>query len=451
MEPANKPPVKGKEKTAVEFLPDADEMERSPLPPFARITLRVLLGAFITFGLWATFSDLDMVVIGKGRLVNQVPNVVVQPLETAVVQTINVRAGQVVKKGDVLATLDPTFTQADESQLRTRLRSIETQQAGLSAELTGGRGVPAATAPAGAATDADAQLQAQLSIERQANYRAQLTRMEEAVVRLKASIETNRRDADVLAQRLVSVREMEAMQEKLMAQNYGAKLQLLQAQDKRLEVEREVLLTQNKMTELRSELASAEAEKAAFVKNWRQKTMEEMLNASRERSDLAEQLQKAGRRQNLINLVAPQDGVVLEVAKLSPGSIARATEPFFTIVPVGTQMEAEVEIEAADVGYLKTGESVHMKLDAFPFQKHGGLDGKLRTLSRDAFRRDGPNGSSTYYLGRIAYGNAKLKNMKGELLPGMTVSAEMVVGKRSVISYLLWPLTKSVVESAREP
>ncbi|WP_377702472.1 HlyD family type I secretion periplasmic adaptor subunit [Pseudoduganella sp. UC29_71] len=455
MEPANKPPVNAKPAAKqagkeVEFLPDADEIELRPLPAFARITLPVLALALTAFVVWASLSELEQVVVARGRLINPLPNIVVQPLETSIVQKIEVRVGQVVRKGERLATLDPTFVQADEDQLRSKLRSLTTQSDALAQELSG-----KAATPAAGGSDADGRLQANLASERRANFQAQLKRMEENIARLQASAETNRHDQEVLAARLKSVREMETMQEKLVAQQYGARMQLLAAQDKRLEVERDQLLTKNKALEIQRELASLQAEKAAFDRSWRQKAMEDMLVISRERSDVQEQLQKADKRHQLVSLVAPADGVVLEIAKLSSGSIVREAEAFFTLVPLSAQLEAEVQIDALDVGYMKPGDLVHVKVDAFPFQRHGDISAKVRTISQDAFRRDSAQaqGLDAYYLGRIALGDKPLRAMPAHarLLPGMTLSAEIVVGKRTVLSYLLWPLTKAVSESAREP
>jgi HlyD family secretion protein len=447
MEPTNKPSV-SKRGPVVEFLPDADEIERSPLPRYIRLTLHTMVAAVVVFVLWATFSEVDQIVTAKGKLVNPTQNVVVQPLETALVQEVHVRLGQVVKKGEVLATLDPTFTRADAEQLRVRLRSLENQAQGLQSEIAG-------RANGNKATDADSLLQAQLSSERSANYQAQLAKLEQNVARLRSTAETNRRDQVTLAMRVKSLREMEAMQEKLVAQNYGARLHLLEAQDKRLEVERDLNLANNREHELKNELAAAEAERNAFDKAWRQKTMEDLLGATRERDALNEQLQKAGKRFELIKLVAPVDGVVLEIAKLSPGSVIKEAEAMFTLVPLGGKLEAEVQIDAMDVGYVKLGDHTEVKLDAFPFQKHGALKASVRMIAEDAFRRDGSNPASpeAYYVSRIDLGNSKLKKLaaRERLLPGMTVSAEIVVGKRTVVSYLLWPLTKALDESIREP
>jgi HlyD family secretion protein len=441
--------AKFKGKTEVEYLPDADEIERSPVPRMAQLTLQVLILAFVAFAIWASLSQLDKVVVAQGRLVNPLPNVVVQPLETSIVQSVDVRVGQVVKKGDQLAALDATFAHADESQLQTRLESLETQVQGLEKELSGVAPLPAAGG------NADSRLQADLLTERRANYKAQQVRMLEMAAKLRASLTTNRQDQQQLASRLRSVREIEAMQEKMVAQKYGAPVQLLEAQQRSKEVERDLALARNKEQEIRREMAGADAEMTAFEKGWRQKAMEEMLTMSRERDAIKEQLQKADKRSRLVILTAPLDSVVLEIAKLSPGSIVKEAETFFTLVPLNVVMEAEVRIDSMDVGYIKLGDPVRIKLDAFPFQKHGMLDGTVRTISEDAFKREAPEktGSDAYYMSRIALKATTLKNLaeSSRLLPGMTLSAEVVVGQRSVMSYLAWPLTKGLNEAVREP
>ncbi len=437
-------------KTVVEYLPDADEIERSPVPRIAQFTVHALVTALIAAGVWATLAEVDQVVTAQGRLVNPLPNVVVQPLETSIIQSVDVRPGQVVRRGDLLAHLDATFVAADESQLRVRLESLQTQIQSLEEELSGD-----AAAVARAPT-ADTRLQASLQGERRANYRAQQIRLAETAAKLRAALATNRQDQQLIASRLRSLREIEGMQEKMVAQKFGAPLQLLEAQQRTKEVERELELVASREQEIRREVAAFEGEKSAFERGWRQKTMEDLLGITRERDALKEQLEKADKRQKLVTLVAPVDGVVLEIAKLSPGSIVREAETFFTLVPLNVTLEVEAQIDSADVGYIKPGDEVRVKLDAFPFQRHGALEAKVRSLSQDAFRREPSARSSAqdaYYLTRILLGPEGLKNMKPDahLMPGMTLTAEVVVGKRSVLSYLAWPLTKGLNEAIREP
>jgi HlyD family secretion protein len=442
--------VKGaSDKTAIDFLPDADEIERRPLPPMARITVHLLIAALLSFFTWAWLSEVDMIVNAKGRLVTPLPNIVVQPLETSIVQTIDVRPGQVVKKGDRLATLDPTFAAADGSQLKSKLDSLNTQWAGLDAELSGGK------VEREGAESPDSKIQSRLSKERQASYGSQIRRQTESIARLRSSLETARRDEEGQMARVKGLKEMEAMTDDLVSKKLAVKSRLLDVRDRLMEAERGTELARNRQIEIRRELSALEAEKAAYETGWRQKLLEEMLAVSRERDAISDQLQKANLRQSRVVLTAPADAVVLDVAKLSPGSIVKEAEPFFTLVPISDVLEAEVQIDSLDIGYVKIGAKASLKIDAYPFQKHGTLEGSLRTVSQDAFRREPTAAVTTdaYYGGRIALGSSKLEEMppNATLLPGMTLTAEILVGKRSVLSYLLWPLTKAAKESIREP
>ncbi|MBS0368146.1 MAG: HlyD family type I secretion periplasmic adaptor subunit [Proteobacteria bacterium] len=437
----------GSEEAAVDFLPDADEVEQRPLPRSARITLHALLAALLCFVVWAMVSDVDLVVVARGRLVTPLPNIVVQPLETSIIQQINVRQGQIVRKGEPLATLDPTFTAADEAELRTRLHSLNNQLEQLEGSLAGRK----VGKPEGA--DADSRLQVDLSGERQASYGAQVRKLRETIEQTRAAMETNRRDQQVLASRVKVLKDMAAMQEQLVAEKYAVRSRLLDAQDRLLEAERSLQLATNKDAELRRELAAQEAEKASFETGWRQKLMEEVLAVSRERDAVAEQLQKAGKRHRMVVLSSPSDAVVLEIAKLSQGSVAKEAEPLFTLVPLGAALEAEVEVDSMDVGYLKVGDTAHLKFDAYPFQRHGTVPAQLRTISEDAFRKEAAGSATAFYTSRLRLDGGQLKRMPehARLLPGMTLSAEIVVGKRSVMSYLVWPLVKALDESIREP
>jgi HlyD family secretion protein len=451
MEPANKSSVTALDPTDVEFLPDADEIERRPLPPYARITVHALAAMLVCFLAWASFAEIDEVVKAQGRLATPLSNIVVQPIETSIIRSIDVRVGQVVKKGERLATLDPTDADADQAQLRLKFDSLDTQVKRLNAELAG-KAAPVETGT----VSADTQLQDRLAGERRANFAAQVLRLNENIAKTRAALETNLRDQQVLGDRTRSLREVETMQERLVDQKFGAKVNLLDARNKRMEVERDYTLAKNQEPEIRRELAGLDAEKQAFVNGWRQKIMEDMLSLTRDRDATAEQLKKGSLRRDKVMLTAPVDAMVQDIAKLSQGSVAQAAEKMFTLVPLGTALDAEVQIDSLDVGHVKQGDVAHIKLDAFPFQKHGTLDARVRTLSEDAFKRDTPNpetGTDAYYVSRLDLGKDMLKNMDphARLLPGMTLTAEIVVGKRTVLSYLLWPLTKGLDEAIREP
>jgi len=442
-------PKQTSNRTAIDFLPDADEIERRPPPFVARLTLHVLLLGFLSFLIYASLSELEVIVTAKGRLITTQPNIILQPLDTAIIQSINVKTGQIVHKGDVLAELDPTFTRADESQLKTKLDSLNTQWESINAELNGRKG------QSGKGSASDNEIQSNLSNERQANYISQVKKQDETIARLRSTLESAQRDEIAMTSRVKILQEMESMTKDLVEKKLAITSRLLESQDRLLEAQRSLQQVKSKQAEVMRDLAAAQAEKSAFQTGWRQKMLEELLSISRERDSIKDQLEKASRHNSLVSIIAPTDAVVLEMAKLSQGSIIREAESFFTLVPISDTLQAEVQIDSADIGLLHTGDSGGIKIDAFPFQKYGTLQGKLSQISQDSFRRDanaGPSGES-YYTAKLQLSKQTLANMPphAKLLPGMSLSAEIVVGKRTIMSYLIWPLVKASSESLREP
>ena len=282
---------------AVDFLPDADALERKRLPTGFTTTLYLLVGLLAAAVLWATLCELDVVVTARGRLVTQTPNIVVQAYETAQITSLDVRAGQVVRKGQVLAVLDPTFVSADLTQARDRLASLDAELHRLEQEQAG-------QAYGGAGSNRDAVLQSRLQADRKASYQARMARLDENLGRVQAGITTNQGEIGALESRMKSLREIESMQEALTAQNFQSRIKLLESRERRQEVERELLSVGHRSQELRRQLAEAQAEKLAFAQEWRQKSTEDLVAVRRERDSVAEQVRKADRRNQLIRLLA---------------------------------------------------------------------------------------------------------------------------------------------------
>ena len=439
----------------VDFLPDADAIEQRPLGGVTRWTLYTLACLILAILTWASLAKIDEVVVASGKIVTVRPNLVVQPIETSIIQSIDVRVGQVVRKGQQLAALDPTFVVADETQLREKLASLNARAGRLESELAGGshpdlHGV-------GVGRTAEEQLQARIREARDASYRARLMQFDETLEKLRASLVTNQSDQQMLTSRVKLLKEMENMQARLLEQNISARQRYLEAQDKRLEVDRDLTVAQHREIEIRSEIAAEQAEREAFVKEWSQKTMEELVQVRDERDGIADQLQKATKRHTLVRLVTPADAVVLDIAKHSVGSVIREAETLVTLVPLDVPLEAEVQINATDIGFVKVGDLARIKLDAFPFQKHGTLTGTVDVISDDAFAHDPSQGhvpgqSNVYYLARVSLGNVHLEHVGRDfkLIPGLTLQAEIKVGRRVVISFFLYPLIRSLDEGIRE-
>ncbi len=343
----------------------------------ASLAVYLCAGLVVSVLAWAAWAEIDVRVAGRGRLVNTSQNIVVRPLDAGVLNTVRVTPGQVVAKGDVIATLDPTFAGADLSQLAGRDLALRAQVERLRSQV----GDP--TQGAGAlAQQAD---QRALLADRQAAHAARLKQYDETIARLKAALEGNLADQRVTAERTRSLLDLEQMLEKLVAENFGAQARVLETRERRLEAERELTLARNRQSELEREIRVTEAERQSYVTDFRQRVREELTQAVRDSDEVRDQLSKAQRRADLVTLTAPQDAVVLEVRQTSIGSVLNPAEVFAVLVPLGEDLLAEVDIDPADVGEIRVGDRVRIKLDAYPFQKFGVLEGTLQTVSGDAF------------------------------------------------------------------
>jgi hemolysin D len=431
------------------LAPQATEIEARVPPAAARGTLYALVGFIVIALLWATLAHVDRVVTAQGRLITRGQALVVQALETSVVRSVDVRVGQSVKKGERLVTLDPTFAEADVSQVKQRVESIAAEVARLEAEVAGKTYKRAGGSP-------EEVTQADLHEKKMGEYEARLSGYKADIARLEADAAGTRRSLAVIEQRLQSLRQIEAMKSDLKDKQYVSQMGLLEARAQRLEAEQAFEDSSSKSKQLVEQLVQTRAQLDVFVKGWRQKTLDDLVRARRERDGLREQLTKMERRGTLVTLTAPYDATVLEINKRSVGSVAKEAEPILTLVPEGDEIEVELQIAAEDVGFVRKGDPVRVKIDAFPFQKHGTLDGTLSVIGADSIAIDpagGGRGSRAYYPSRAATLQGQLRAVPTDtrLTPGMTVTGEIRVGTRSVISYFAYPLIKAFDEGIREP
>jgi HlyD family secretion protein len=155
-----------------------------------------------------------------------------------------------------------------------------------------------------------------------------------------------------------------------------------------------------------------------------------------------------------VRLTAPERSMVLTVAKLSVGSVLKEGDTLLMLAPMDAPLEAEVQVSSRDVGFVRPGDPVTMKIDAFNFAEHGVVEGKVNWISEDAFTTD-DNGVVTpaYYRVRISVDAIKLIDVPStfRLIPGMTLVADVKVGTRALGTYLIGGMVRGVGEAMREP
>lgn len=432
---------------AVPFQDPLDRVLAEPPPPILRGVHWLVAALFAALVGLAAVAQVDVVVTGAGRLAPDAPPIVLQPMERAVIREIRVRPGEAVRRGDVLALLDPSFAEADRAALAAQRQALAATQARLQAELAG---LPAPEAP-----DRDARLQAALQAQRAAFVAARLEAIGEELEGQRAAIRALAEAEAAAAEQVAVARDVEALRARLLEGQIGSRLALLDARARRIAAEQQRDQDRARLVALRHALAQKLAERQGFLDDWRRQAMEELARVGADLARVEESLAKATRLAELTIVVAPADGTVLEVARRSAGSVLREAEPLVTLVPAGAPLIAEVTLRSADTGHVRPGDAVVVKVDAFPFQRHGGIAGRLRAVAQDSRAEEGAPAAPGVALHRaqVALDAAALRGLPAGAapMPGMTVTAEVHVGARSLLATLLQPLLRGARESLREP
>ena len=423
-------------------------------PTRQHLILYTLIGIIVVSIGLSAIVKLDRVVTSVGRIVPTAGSMYVSPFDTGIVRQVNVKAGDVVRKGQSLATLDPTFTHADLLELQQKSASDEAAVARLQAELSGQPYRYSAQDPYQA-------LQGGIWNKRQAEYRSNLADFDGKIHGAAAQVAQYRANSQEYAKRLTLAQGVEKLYEPLLEKGYVSKLQLMQATDERMEMGRLQADAQNQMAALGQTLTSLQAQRQAFIEKWHSDIGTELVTVNNDLDSTRQRLEKAQKLSDLSSLDAPADAIVLKVGKVSPGSVAggggQATpgqDPLFTLVPLDAIQEADVNVSAEQIGFIKVGDPVNLKLDAYRYTQHGTAKGVIKTISEGSFTTDDNNTPvPPYFKVRVAITEAKLRNVPSgfRLIPGMTLAGDIMVGRRTILSYLVEGGLRTGSEAMREP
>lgn len=431
---------------ALEFQNDLDALVAAPVPLVLRAWPAVGAGLVAALVVAAALTRADVVVTASGRLTADVPPVVLQPVGAAVLRELRVRPGETVREGEILAVLDSTFTAADRDALLVRRRALSAERDRLQAELSG---VAAPEKPG-----AEAALQGALGVERASVLAARRAAMDANLAAITAAAHAEEQAGAGLEERLAVAREIEAMRGKLAEDRIGSRLTLLEARAGRLAVEDEARQHTARLAELATRARAAAADRDAFLRDWQRETLERLAAVGPDLAGVEEQLAKAERLDAMTLLKAPRDGVVLETIRRAPGSLVREGDAVVSLVPSGVPLIAEIGLRSADVGSVSPGTPARLKIDSFPWRRHGSLEGTLRAVSRESWAPEGQPGATAMHRGQIVLTDAAaLHDLApgSQPLPGMTLQAELKTGTRSVLDFFLEPLVRGLRESLREP
>lgn len=447
--PSNAPP----DQVVRLFQSETSEIIEAPEPRGVRSMVYVLGAFLLSLVVISLVTQLDRVVTSvTATIVTTRPTVVMQALDPSIIKTIDVREGQRVKAGDLLATLDPTFATADVDTLKLQIASLNAQIARCEAELANRPFVPEDSPDPAIARYG--QLQKSYYLERKEQFDSQLRAYDAQIAQANATIAKFQNDETRYADRAKLAKEVEQMRATLAAAQVGSRLNLLSATDQKTEMLRYVEYDHNSLVESQHQLQSTTATRNAFIQQWLGDASKELVTARNQRDAALQQLEKAAKRKDLVRLVAPEDSVVLKMAKLSVGSVLKEGDALIYLAPLHSPVEVEAHISARDIGFIRPGDPVKVKFDAYNFIEHGMAEGTVRWISEGSFTTsDEGTAVEPYYKVRIVLTKVSLRNVPESfrVIPGMTAAADIHIGTRSVLMYILSGAVQGMNEAMREP
>lgn len=426
------------------FLPAALELIEQPVSPLGRRTAYVLLAGMVALILWLVLGSVDIVASAEGKLSPQGSIKLIQPAEAGIVRRIYVKDGQKVTKGQLLVELDPTLSGTELGQSREALLVAELTVARARAVLDAleGKGFNF-VAPLGATpqmvSDHGSYARAQLlQIQSQAGEQSATSR---AAGLAAAEARTQARK---ITESLPLLDQQLKANETLLEKGYVSKLRVLEMQRQRLSAERDRQAALQTAARAAAEAGAARSRGVGANVGGRADLLQTLIAAEAEVVQRRGELAKAAQRAGFGRIVAPVSGTVSQLAVHTEGGMVEGLRPIMAIVP-NSGLTAEAALSNSDVGFVRVGQEVSVKVHAYPYSRHGTISGKVVSVGADAVQDEQ---KGLVYPVRIELDPTAAKRFT--LRPGMEITADVRTGSRRLIEYLVSPIESATTTAARE-
>jgi hemolysin D len=454
------PPRPRLSERALDFAPGLLAIQESPpsrMPRAVMYTIAVLLALLL---LWAAIGHLDIVASAEGKLVPKTYLKLVQPADAGIVKEILVHEGERVTAGQVLLRLDAQDAQADASRIGTDLALRSLQLRRIDAELNGHLLRRQASDP----PDLYRQVEAQYR-DRHQTYLDSLGQVEEQSRKTQRDYDAGTALLSKLQQTNPILKAQAEAYSGLGGEGYVPKVTVSDKQRAYIESQQDLLAQQSTVEGLSAAMREADQQVRQAHSKYRSDLENERVEANGEYQKLQQDLAKQTHRSDLLELKAPQAGIVKDLATHTIGTVVSTGTVLLSIVPEQEPLVAEILIRNDDVGFVHPQQRVKIKLAAYPFQKYGLLDGHILQVWPDATEGN----SSSNQNNRSTDSTAPLESVTGfkalvdldrqslssageslNLVAGMQVIAEIREGRRTVLQYLLSPLQGAIHDGGRE-
>lgn len=436
----------------IQFLPASLALQDQPSHPASRVIQWVIMLFAALALLWACLGEIEIVATARGKIVANGKSKTIQPSEVAVIKAIRVYDGQSVKAGDLLVEFDTNMSGADVNRFRGEVLAAQVDVARASAMLESIKDGKQPEFLAGHMIEAEPHqiLAAQRWLNGQyLEMRSSLNQVDAEIEQRTAEIQSATAIVASLQQTLPITRRLADDYKELLEEQYVPRHAYLEKHQTLLDQSRDLAVQQARVIELKASRKEAEVRHQSILAQTRRAMLDLQQQSERKATSLTQELRKAEQRNHLMSLTAPVDGTVQQLAVHTIGGVVTAAQPLMVVVPSDQPVEVEAMLENKDVGFVREGQQVTVKVETFTFTKYGTVQGEVVSVSNDAIEDEkrGPIYSSRV---RLLTNFVNVQGQKVALSPGMSVTVEIKTDHRKVIDYFLSPLQQYQDESFRE-
>lgn len=422
-----------------EFEPLLVEIEEAPLNPLGRAIFWIIILAIGFFSLWMVIGKVDVVVTARGKVIPVGEVKTVQPLNMGVVRTILVAPGDAVEEGQLLMEIDPSDTQPELDSLKADLKQVELEILRLESLLAGARfnPVPSRYDPALLRVQNEIYASAKERLQKQIRVkREELAQVEQRLASEEKSQEQTRFLAQLSQDRWLRVSEVKDL---------VSRDELDKAESEMKGHESKLKISAHAIKELIAAKARVQKEIDFIQEDDRNKLLIELAEKRQKFLYLQAKIEKTefiNRRQQI---TSPVKGHVAQLLVHTVGGVVTPAEKLAHVVPAESPVVIKALLLNKDVGFVNTGMEATVKIDSFDFQKYGTLRGRVQQVSRDSIEDKSLGFVYETYI-QLEQTKLIVEGAEVAITTGMSVTAEIKVGKRRVIEFFIYPLIKYLDE-----
>ena len=415
-------------------LSQALELEEKPDNRYLRLSLYLLGGAALIFFPWAAITPITQVVNASGEVVPEGGVNVVQHLEGGLVSKVCVRDGEEVRKGQVLLELNPQLVGSEHDAAEQQLQNLLLQQKQLQAAIRGDRVIT----PTPGVKSGNKVKTAQLNL-----LNSRLDNRGDQIAAMQASVSQKREGLVGFDNQIALYEQQRTMWARLVGSGAASKLQLLDTDTKLAQM-------RSARAEAAQALAQAQANLRGVQSGLRFEQNSQIAQLVNEEAVVAENIKKVRNQLDRTKVKAPVDGVVSDLRFKAPGAVVGPGAVVLQVVPSSSQKLVEVRIPSRDIGFVKVGQSVDVKLQPFDSTIYGSVPGRVISIAGTTVQD--PDDRTYSYLARIKLDRQYVDaaNKRYPVQVGMPLVADIKGQQRSVLRYLFQPLTRTLDSALRE-